>query len=100
MFRLRDEKEERMEEAEIHGNIDVSRLARFRIYRSDRTLLCSRVRGYDTIDEEGEIFKGFTTTRLYMPVPGGHWLYPALHRLHSYLRSPPASPSSLLIPSI
>ena len=60
------------------------------------------IRKYDTIDEEGEIFKGFTTTRLYMPVPGGHWLYPALklHRLHSYLRSPPASPSSLLIPSI
>ena len=32
------------------------------------------IRKYDTIDEEGEIFKGFTTTRLYMPVPGGHWL--------------------------
>ena len=35
--------EQRTEEAEIRGNIDVSRLARFRIYRSDRTLLCSRV---------------------------------------------------------
>ena len=43
MFWPRDEKEERMEEAEIRGNIDVSCLVRFRIYRSDRTLLCSRV---------------------------------------------------------
>ena len=38
MFQLRDEKEERTEEAEIHGNIDVSRLARFRIYQSDECI--------------------------------------------------------------
>ena len=39
----RREQEQRTEEAEIRGNTPVSRLARFRIYRSDRTLLCSRV---------------------------------------------------------
>ena len=39
----RREQEQRTEEAEIRGNTPVSCLARFRIYRSDRTLLCSRV---------------------------------------------------------
>lgn len=62
---------------------------------SSLTLQPGLIRKYDTIDKEGKVLKGFTTTQLYMPVPGEHWLY----RIQIYITSSSSFTLLSLLPS-